>query len=111
MSETQDEPREQPREQQLAEGVRTATRDHALVRLDEKEIRERMNQAFDAFVRVGFEAQLTGRIDHGAVAYSLILAEDGADDIPLREIQVIADQHRLDVFVEKGVGLRMYPRW
>lgn len=98
-------------ERKAAEGMRAENRDHALARLDEKEIRERMNRAFDAFIQQGFEVHLVGVASRGAIEYSLLLSEDGADDVPVRDIQQIADDHRLDVFVQRGIGLRLYPRW
>lgn len=102
---------DEERERQVAEGMRRTTSDHALVRLDEKEVKERMIHAFAQFIHMGFEVHLIGVSTRKAIEYSLLLAEDGAEEISVRDIQKVADDLRLDMFVQKGLGLVLYARW
>lgn len=113
MAEQDDDKEEETiaRERTAAEGMRMETRDHALVRLDEKEIKERMLHGFARYIQMGFEVHLIGVKTRKAIEYSLLLSEDGADEISIRDVQEVADELRLDMFVQKGLGLVLYARW
>lgn len=108
------EPRPETDEEQRRradEGVRSAIRDRTMTRLDEADIRERLLLAFDAFVALGYMTHLIGVTMRGRIDYRLQLEPDGADDVPIRAIMAVADEHRLDVVVDKTLGLVLYPRW
>lgn len=79
-------------------------RDHALARMDEKEVRERMLDTFDLFVRRGFVTHLVGQETRGAIEYRLELEADGQGPMDIRELLSIADQHRLEAFVDKSAS-------
>lgn len=102
---------EQARPPDSESGAESHARDRALVRLDEKEVKARMLEAFDRFVETGFEVNFMAYKERESVAYKLGLGEDGADDLPLRDVQAIADEFRLDAFIERGGGIVLYARW
>lgn len=95
------------------DGVRAEQRDRTLTRLDAVEIKARLLEAFDEFVVMGYEAHLIGVTDprRARVDYRIQLEPDGADTVPIRDIMGIADRHRLDLVVDKTLGLVLYPRW
>lgn len=99
-------------QQRAAEqGIRSFARDTALSRLDETEIKSRLMEAFDAFIDKGYECHLIGVMERGSVLYHMSLNPDGADDMPAREIMAVADLHRLELVIDKHMGLVLYPRW
>lgn len=108
-----DEVRE--RDARREEGRRAATSDRAMVRLDEAEIKARMLEAFDKFVRIGFAAHLIGSTERAAIVYRIALYPDGMDTIPSSILQDTSDEFRLDYTIERGRGdgwaIMLYPRW
>jgi hypothetical protein len=86
-------------------------RDYALARLDEKEIKARMIEAFDAFLDLGYEVSLIGVHIHQAVEYRIELSSDGSGEMPLAKLTEIAEDYRLDMIVDKDMGLVAYARY
>jgi hypothetical protein len=95
---------EQERERKVSarQGTVSHERDTAIARMDEAEVRERMLETFDLFVRKGFETHLVGLEVRGAIDYRIELEADGHGPIDVRELTSIADQHRLETYVEKS---------
>lgn len=98
-------------------GARVAERDHALARLDETEIKARLVQAFDRFLKLGFAVHLVGVQVRGAIEYRIALYPDGTDTVPSDKLQAVADEFRLEYTIEKdssyegGWAVVFYPRW
>lgn len=84
------------------QGAINQERDSALARMDEAEVRLRMLETFDLFVRKGFETHLVGLEVRGTIDYRIELETDGHGPIDVRELTAIADQHRLDSYVDKS---------
>lgn len=94
----QDDERRQAQSQTASRGLREEQRDHDLVYLDEREVRERMRDAQERFVRLGLAVYLVAVLTkRNGVRYSLELHPDGAREIPLRDIQEVADEFALDL--------------
>jgi hypothetical protein len=104
--ERRDERTDEDRGEDAARGLRIEQQDDALDRLVEKEIRDRMQSAFDDCIALGFAAHLVGVMRRrGGVEYSLALYPNGAPAVDIRDVQEIADRFRLDHRAEKSADL------
>lgn len=111
------EEEERPSREEREAGGRIADRDHALARLDETEIKARLIQAFDRFLKMGFAVHLIGVTVRGAIEYRIALYPDGTSTQPSDQLQTVADEYRLEYTIERdpnyegGWAVVFYPRW
>lgn len=85
-------------------------RDLVLAEMDHSQLQDRMVEAFDRFIALGFEVHLIGVVVRSVVEYRLTLEPDGGGEMNIRQIIEAADQYRLDLIVDKTMGLVLYPK-
>lgn len=83
------------------EGLIAAERDAVVAGMDESQVVERLLAAVRVFIAKGFETHLIGLTVRDGISWRIELHADGMGPVDLRDLTMIGDQERLQLYVDK----------